>query len=235
MDKILIEACGEIGVDLDSTQASLFMQYKRLLLEWNAKMNLTTITDDREIIIKHFVDSVSLLPYLDAENKSLIDVGTGAGFPGIPIKIASPSVCVTLVDSLLKRTLFINEVIDRLSLLNANCFHMRAEEGARGSFRESFDICVSRAVAELSVLSEYCIPFVKQGGFFVSFKGPECEKEAMAAEKAISVLGGKIEDIKKVKIPFSDIVHSLIMIKKVRQTPVKYPRKPGKISKSPIK
>lgn len=235
MDKILMDSFGELGVDIDSLQVSKFMKYKDMLLLWNEKMNLTAITDEREVILKHFADSVSLVPFIDFENKKVIDVGSGAGFPGIPIKIVKPSISLTLLDSLNKRINFLFNVVSEIELSDVECIHLRAEDGGRmEGLRENFDICVSRAVANLAVLSEYCLPFVKNGGYFVSLKGPDAGEEILNAEKAVEILGGVIEEVKTVDIPFTDITHTLIMIKKVRQTPFKYPRKSGKISKNPI-
>lgn len=236
MNKLLIDACKNFGIELDSLKVSQFLKYMELMLLWNEKINLTAITQEKEIILKHFADSVSLLKFIDLKGKSFIDVGTGAGFPGIPLKIAEPSAKVTLIDSLNKRINFLNTVISEISLSDIICIHTRAEEGGKNpDLREKFDVCVSRAVSELSVLAEYCLPFVKVGGTFVSFKGPDIKNELDNGKKSIDILGGEVETIENVKIPFTDIKHSLIMIKKVRQTPVKYPRKSGKASKSPIK
>lgn len=235
MDRVLIEACEKIGVEICEEQVVQFMKYKDLLLEWNEKINLTAITDEKEILLKHFVDSVSVLPFIDIKNKSVIDVGTGGGFPGVPLKIACPSARVTLLDSLNKRINFLKEVVSELGLSDVCCVHSRAEDGGQDlNYREKFDFCVSRAVANLAVLAEYCLPFIKVGGTFVSLKGPDAKDEVILAERAIDVLGGEIDVVEKVQIPFTDINHTLIMIKKVRQTPTKYPRKSGKISKSPI-
>ncbi len=235
MYKILIEACEKIGVEIGEEQVFQFMKYKDLLLEWNEKINLTAITDEKEILLKHFVDSLSVLPFIDIKNKSVIDVGTGGGFPGLPIKIACPFAKVTLLDSLNKRINFLKEVVSQLGLDDVYCVHLRAEDGGQDfNYREKFDFCVSRAVANLAVLAEYCLPFIKVGGTFVSLKGPDAKAEVIQAGKAIDVLGGEIDVVEKVQIPFTDINHTLIMIKKVRQTPSKYPRKSGKISKSPI-
>lgn len=236
MDKILIDACDELGVKIDEKKVSQFFKYMEMIIEWNKKFNLTAITEPKEILLKHFADSVSLIPFIDIKEKKVIDVGTGAGFPGIPIKIIEPSIKLTLLDSLKKRVNFLQNAVDVIPLNDTECIHIRAEDGGKNEkFREKFDVCVSRAVADLTVLSEYCIPFVKKGGVFISLKGPDAKEETERAEKAIEVLGGKTDSVNKVKIPFTDIIHTLIIIKKVRQTPSIYPRKPGKISKNPIK
>lgn len=236
--ELLKNACFEIGIDIDEKQTEMFFKYKEMLLEWNEKMNLTAITEEREIILKHFVDSISFLGKtgFDIKNKSVIDVGTGAGFPGIPVKIICPDIKLTLMDSLMKRVKFLEALIGELVFDDVSCVHMRAEEGGKNKdYREKFDVCVSRAVANLTVLSEYCLPFVKQGGMFISMKGPSVETELSEAEKAIKLFGGEVFDIKTVNIPFSDINHLMIFIKKLRQTPSKYPRNFGQINKNPIK
>ena len=199
-------------------------------------MNLTAITDEREIMLKHFADCLMLCPETDAlGGKTVIDVGTGAGFPGVPLKIARPELEVTLLDSLNKRITFLNEVVSGLGLEKVKCLHLRAEDGgADKNLREKFDLCVSRAVADLSVLSEYCLPFVKVGGYFISMKGPDVSEEIERAKKAVKLLGGSIEEVKKTAIPGTDIVHSLVIIKKGKPTPPKYPRKAGKAKKEPI-
>ncbi len=235
--QLLNEICHKMGISLTEKQLSQFMLYKDLLLEWNEKINLTAITDQREIIIKHFADCISIgaaLPFL--ENAALIDVGTGAGFPGIPLKIVFPSLQVTLLDSLHKRVSFLEEVVQKLELSGVSCVHSRAEDGGQNPiYREKFDYCVSRAVANLAVLSEYCLPFIRKGGSFISLKGPEVGEELDIAKNAIRTLGGEITGIKPVEIPLSNLHHTLVLIKKIGQTPKQYPRKAGKISKNPIK
>ena len=235
MDKLLVDACAQMGIELSAEQTKQFLEYKDLLLEWNEKMNLTAITEDREVILKHFADSLTLLPYVKVQGKSVIDVGTGAGFPGIPIKIAVPEVKLTLLDSLNKRIKFLEEVCNKLGLKGVDCIHSRAEDGGRNkALREKFDICVSRAVANLSVLSEYDLPFVKAGGQLIALKGPAGYEEAEDAKKAIKLLGGEISDIKEIELPYTDIKHTIIFINKIKQTPTKYPRKAGTITKDPI-
>ena len=199
-------------------------------------MNLTGITDYREVVQKHFVDSLSLVYAADIMKlESMIDVGTGAGFPGVPLKIAFPHLKIVLLDSLNKRILFLNELIDKLRLENITAIHGRAEDAARKKeYRESFDICVSRAVANLSSLSEYCIPFVKKNGFFISYKSTNIDNEIRDAKKALFLLGGKCVDKKEFYLPDSDIGRSLIVIRKEKATPSKYPRKAGLPSKEPL-
>lgn len=235
--QLLKEISSEMGFSLSEKQLSQFMLYKDLLLEWNETINLTAITDQREIIIKHFADCISIgetLPF--QENATLIDVGTGAGFPGVPLKIVFPSLQVTLLDSLQKRVSFLDELVEKLELDDVSCIHSRAEDGGKNpAYREQFDYCVSRAVANLAVLSEYCLPFVKEGGCFISLKGPDVEEEVEEAKNAIGILGGEIIGITPVAIPMSDLHHSLVFIKKIGQTPKQYPRKAGKISKNPMK
>lgn len=235
LEELLCESCRKIGVELNQAQLKQFMTYKDMLIVWNEKMNLTAITDDREIILKHFVDCLALCSGADMSGKKIIDVGTGAGFPGVPVKIACPDIDITLLDSLNKRITFLNELTKALGLEKTDCVHMRAEDGGNDKgLRESFDMCISRAVANLAVLCEYCLPFVRVGGMFISMKGPDVSQEISEAEKAIKVLGGEISEIKKVSIPETDINHSLIIIKKIRSTPSKYPRKAGKVKKEPI-
>lgn len=236
LKRYLEEGSNQFGVSLDNNQINQFFCYKDLIIEWNKKMNLTAITEEKEIIIKHFLDSISIGQSLDFTSvNNIIDIGTGAGFPGIPIKIAYPNLKITLLDSLNKRIDFLKKVVSQLSLKDVKCVHGRAEElGQNKDYRKSYDICVSRAVAHLSVLAEYTLPFLKVGGTFISMKSINVEEEINDSTKAIDVLGGEIIDIKDTMIPFSDINHRIILIKKVRPTPTKFPRKPGKPSKNPI-
>ena len=233
--ELLKTSAEKMGIELSKNQLEKFDLYKKLLLEWNEKMNLTAITDDEGIAIKHFADSISVLPLIENKNASLIDVGTGAGFPGIPLKIANDGFKVTLLDSLNKRITFLEEVKKELGITNLECIHSRAEDGGRNAdLREKFDYCVSRAVARLSVLSEYCMPFVAVGGYFISLKGPDAAEELTEAQKAISVLGGKVEKVVEITIPESDLKHCAVMIKKIKSTPKAYPRKAGTAAKKPL-
>lgn len=229
------EYSNEMGILLDEKQINQFYTYMNLLLEWNQKINLTAITKPDEIILKHFIDSITIANNIE-ENAKLIDVGTGAGFPGIPIKIIREDIEVTLLDSLNKRIVFLQEVIKQLSLTKIEAVHSRVEEfGKNKKYRESFDYATSRAVANLSTLSEYLIPLVKVKGCCISMKGPDIEEEIQQSKKAISLLGGKVEEIKKFQLPKSDIDRNIIMIRKIKPTSPKYPRKPGMATKEPIK
>lgn len=226
----------ELGVELSANQINQFLKYYELLVEWNEFMNLTAITDYDEVMKKHFVDSLSLIKAYDV-NKSvhLIDVGTGAGFPGLALKIAYPNFKVTLLDSLNKRIKFLDEVIMQLDLKDVETVHGRAEDFAKpGKLREKYDLCVSRAVANMTSLSEYCLPFVKAGGAFISYKSEKMNEEMENAKKAISVLGGEFERYTEFNLPESDIYRNLVVIKKVKETPKKYPRKAGLPTKEPI-
>lgn len=219
---------------LDEKQSKQFYEYMNLLLEWNEKINLTAITNQEDIILKHFVDCMTLLPYLK-EKKKMIDVGTGAGFPGIPIKIVKPDMQITLLDSLNKRVKFLEEVTQTIGLKEIQAVHGRAEEFARKKGeRESYDIATSRAVARLNVLLEYLMPFVKVGGKCICMKSNHIEEELEEAKKAIQVLGGEIEKIEELSLGNSDIIRKIIIIKKVKSTPKEFPRKAGTPSKSPI-
>ncbi|MBE5876979.1 MAG: 16S rRNA (guanine(527)-N(7))-methyltransferase RsmG [Lachnospiraceae bacterium] len=233
---ILEKGLKELGLSLNDTQIQQLLQYYELLVSWNEVMNLTAITEFEEVCVKHFIDSVSLCKAYDCTKKiSLIDVGTGAGFPGIPLKIAFPNMKITLLDSLGKRVKFLNEVIAQLGLEDIEAIHGRAEDYAKPQLlRESFDVCVSRAVANLATLSEYCMPYVKVGGHFISYKSEKIVEEMQTADKAIATLGGEVEAQNEFTLPCSDIYRNLFVIKKCKATPKKYPRKAGLPSKEPI-
>ncbi len=235
MTHFLSDIASKAGFTLSDTQLEQFNTYANLLVEWNEKMNLTAITEPAEIATKHFVDSLYGLKFL-AGKKKIIDVGTGAGFPGLPLKIAKSDIELTLLDSLNKRLTFLTEVKSQLGLDNVTCIHTRAEDGAKtGSLlRESFDGAVSRAVANLSCLCEYCLPYVKRGGVFLAYKGPEVEEELASAQNAIEILGGEVTGVFKYTIPETDITHSVVVITKIKSTPDKYPRLQGKIQKKPL-
>ncbi len=226
-----------MGFDVEDKEIDKFLDLKEILLEWNEKINLTTITQKEEIFIKHYFDSVAcLMDGYIKEGMKVIDVGTGAGFPGIPLKILRKDIKLTLLDSLNKRINYLEDALSRLNIKNVELVHARAEEGgANIKYREKFDIVLSRAVAPMNILAEYCLPYVNVGGFFLCQKGPNCEEELKAAENAMVLLGGQLKEVKLYKLPYSDITHSIIIIQKVKNTPTKYPRKPGKPSSDPIK
>ena len=227
----------ELGITLSEEQKTQFLQYYELLVEWNSFMNLTGITDYEEVMLKHYLDSLVLKLPITGDNSRLrlIDVGTGAGFPGLPLKIAYPDTEVVLFDSLNKRIKFLDEVISQLSLKGVTTIHGRAEDGGRNpKLREQFDVSVSRAVADLAVLSEYNLPFVKIGGYFVAYKSGDVDAEVEKSKKAVSILGGVIEKVDKFTLPETDIERSLVYIKKIKSTGKKYPRKAGLPSKEPL-
>ena len=222
MSQIFENKLKELGIVLNDDQKRQFDFFYELLVEWNKVMNLTGITEYEEVNEKHFVDN-------------LIDIGTGAGFPGIPLKIAFPHLKVVLLDSLNKRIKFLNTVIEELGLIDIETIHGRAEDFAKqGKYREQFDLCVSRAVANLSTLSEYCMPYIHTDGRFIPYKSGEIEEEVTGAKKAVHVLGGKIEDVVKFQLPGTEIGRSFVKIKKYQNTPKKYPRKAGLPAKEPI-
>lgn len=226
----------KMSIQLNKEQSIQFQKYYELLIEWNKVMNLTAITEYEEVVDKHFIDSLSIEKAVDLNIiEKVIDVGTGAGFPGIPLKIVYPHLKITLLDSLNKRINFLNEVISKLKLENIEAIHGRAEDIAKDKkYREQYDISVSRAVANLSTLSEYSLPFVKVGGLFISYKAEKADEEIKKAEKAVSVLGGKIEKIIKFQLPETDIGRTLVKINKIKITAKKYPRKAGLPSKEPL-
>ena len=232
----LEKGLGELGLSLTDEQLGQLLQYYELLISWNEVMNLTAITEFEEVCVKHFIDSLSLCKAYDCTKSiSVIDVGTGAGFPGNPLKIAFPNMKITLLDSLGKRVKFLNEVINQLGLKDIEAIHGRAEDFAKPQMlRESFDLCVSRAVANLATLSEYCMPYVKVGGQFISYKSEKIVEEMKMAEKAISILGGEVIAQNEFTLPCSDIYRNLFVIQKYKTTPKKYPRKAGLPSKEPI-
>ncbi len=236
-ESLLNTSVEALGITLDEKQIAQFIKYYELLVEWNSFMNLTGITEYEEVVQKHFVDSLTLCKALDPMSvESVIDIGTGAGFPGIPLKIAYPHLKVTLLDSLQKRIKFLDEVILQLGLEEIETIHGRAEDFAKPSLkRESYDLCVSRAVANLASLSEYCLPYVKVGGYFIPYKSGKTEEELAESKKAVFLLGGKLTEEVKFMLPDSDITRSLIKIEKINPTPKKFPRKSGMATKEPIK
>ncbi len=234
MKSYIKEYFAKMNIEIDGAQAEQFITYKDMLIEWNKVMNLTGITEDKEVVIKHFGDSVSLLSAADFEGKSVIDVGTGAGFPGLPLKIACPSIELTLLDALRKRLDFLKAVCDKTGT-EAELVHGRAEDTAKdGSYREKFDIAVSRAVAELNILAEMDMPFVKKGGLMLALKGPGAYDEAKRAENAVRTLGGEIREIRKIILPETDLEHTVIIIEKIGETPKEYPRRFKKMERAPL-
>lgn len=239
MDR-LVDICNKINIDISDNQIEKFKSYYELLIEKNKVMNLTAITEKNEVIIKHFIDSIAIIPYLKKldlidSNKRIIDIGTGAGFPGIPLKIMLPDIEFTLLDSLNKRVGFLNEVIDNLDLSGIEAIHGRAEDYAVDKkYREKYDFCVSRAVANLSTLSEYCLPFVKTGGLFISYKAGDSEEEINNSKNAIKLLGGKINKVEEFILPETDVTRVFVLVNKLTNTDKKYPRKAGIPTKKPL-
>ena len=233
MKKLIKQECAQIDIELTDVQCEQFETYYNLLIDWNKKMNLTRITEPDEVVIKHFTDSLTLLKYSDInKDAKLIDVGTGAGFPGIPLKIARPDIKLTLLDSLNKRLSFLTEVCSQIGI-EAELVHARAEDGARNNkYREKFDFAVSRAVARLNILSEYCLPYVKAGGKFISMKGPELNAELNEAKSAIKTLGGKVTAVNEFTLKNSG--RTIVVIEKAKNTPKVFPRNSLKIKTKPL-
>lgn len=236
MEKLLKDCFLKLNIPYNDDIIKAFLEYKNIIEIQNETMNLTAIKDDTDFIIKHFADSVSPISVFDfKEGSSIIDVGTGAGFPGIPLKIVRNDLSLTLLDSLNKRVNFLEDTVKKLGLHDVTCIHARAEDGGKDELlRESFDIATSRAVADLSVLLEYTLPFVKVGGYAVLLKGSRYKEETDNAKNALNVLGGEIENVFEINLPFTDIVHAVIIIKKIKETPAKYPRKAGAVTKKPL-
>ena len=223
---LMKSSLNDVGRLFSKEEYDKFIRYMELLKEWNEKVNLTAITEDGEIITKHFIDSLKAFKFRPLEDaESIIDVGTGAGFPGLPIKIVNPLVKLTLLDSLNKRLNFLKEVVADLKIEDVKFVHARAEDGGRNpELREMYDIAISRAVGNMTLLSELCLPYVKVGGYFIALKGPTVEEEVNEAKHAISLLGGKLEEIMEVEIEGTDLNHKLVIIKKIKNTPKIYPR-----------
>ena len=233
---LMKEAANEVGLELTEVQYEQFIKYMRLLQEWNEKINLTAITEDEEVIKKHFIDCIKAFKSDAIKNaRNIIDVGTGAGFPGLPIAIMNQNVEVTLLDSLNKRINYLNIVVRELGLKNVTTIHSRAEDGARKQeLREKFDVATSRAVANMAVLSEFCMPYVRKGGYFVALKVPSIDEELKNAGNAIKTLGGELKGIIEVSIEETDLKHNIVEVEKIKPCPKTYPRKAGTITKKPL-
>ncbi len=233
-NKKIVELAKKINIDLKEEEVQKYYDYMNLLLEWNKKINLTAITEEDDVILKHFIDSMTVIKYLK-NNDKIIDVGTGAGFPGIPLAIIRPESEITLLDSLNKRIWFLNDVIKKINLKNVTAIHSRAEDFGQNKInREKYDISISRAVANLTILVEYLLPLVKIGGKCICMKGTNVEEEIENAKFAINELGGKIINIDKLTLPDSDMERNVVIIEKIKDTAIKYPRKAGMPSKNPL-
>lgn len=238
--KTLYDGLSKLNISISKKQEDMLFSFYEMLIEKNKVMNLTAITDIEEVVVKHFLDSLSIVKVLDekelSNNLKVIDIGTGAGFPGIPLKIVFPNLNITLLDSLNKRLVFLQEVIEKLGLENIDTVHGRCEDiGRKEEYREQYDLCVSRAVANLSTLSELCIPFVKKGGLFVSYKAGDCKEEVINAKYAIKKLGGKTGNIVEFNLPNTDLSRVFVEIFKENNTPKDFPRKAGTPLKQPLK
>ena len=233
----LKKALRTMGIETEETLLKKFIGYMGGVLEWNEKVNLTTITDPEEFVIKHFIDSVICADYPEyADAERIIDVGTGAGFPGVPLAIISPEKNFFLMDSLNKRLKIIDTLCMENDIKNVITIHSRAEELAKNkTHREQYDLCVSRAVANMVVLAEYCLPFIRTGGFLMAYKGPDAESEIAEASHALSLLGGRVEEVRRGNLDEFGIDHKIVVIKKIKNTPSKYPRKAGTPAKEPLK
>ncbi|SNX53775.1 16S rRNA (guanine(527)-N(7))-methyltransferase RsmG [Thermoanaerobacterium sp. RBIITD] len=233
---ILLKGAELLGIHMDMFHVEQFDRYYNLLIEWNNKMNLTAITEEHDVVIKHFLDSLSVFKSGKIKkDEKIIDIGAGAGFPSIPVKIVFQNFKLTIIDSLKKRTIFLNELKSYLKLKDVDILHGRAEDLGRDSLlRENYDIALARAVASLNVICEYCLPFVKKNGYFIALKGPNVEEEIYASYNALKILNSEIEDIIDINLPYTDILHKLIVIKKYDLVDIKYPRKPKAIETKPL-
>ena len=236
IDKIYKNLSYELGIELSADQITKFEEYYKILIEWNSVMNLTGITDHEEVITKLFFDSLTCLKAgIDFKGAKVIDIGTGAGFPGMPIKILIDQVEMNLLDSLNKRINFLKEVCSKLDISDVNFFHGRAEDyGQNSKHREKYDIVISRAVADLGILSEYAIPFLKIGGCFIAEKSSNSTEEIEKSKEAIRILGGEVEDVVEIKVPGIERINFIVVIRKLKKTPIKYPRKAGTPTKNPL-
>lgn len=235
--EIMKEACDRVSMEFNEDKYNKFMKYMALLQEWNEKVNLTAITEDEAVVKKHFIDCINAFSVEEFKSaKTIIDVGTGAGFPGLPIAIMRDDVEVTLLDALNKRIKVLDLIVTELGLKNVTTIHARAEEGSRkNEHREMYDIATSRAVANMSLLSEFCMPYVKIGGHFIPLKGPSIEEEMANGKNAVKILGGEIQEIREVKVEDTDLKHNLVIVKKIKSCGPKYPRIMGTIKKAPLK
>lgn len=233
LETILKDGFAALHISPDAAAYERYRIYFEYLEEMNKVMNLTAISGEEDVARLHFLDCAALLSFAELSGKRVIDIGSGAGFPGMALKIACPDMDITLLDSLDKRIGFLKKLCEKLSLSGVECVHMRAEE-APAEYRQSYDYALSRAVARLSVLAELCLPFVKKGGYFVAMKGPDCKAEVDEARRAVALLGGELESVEDYTIPGTEIVHSAVMIRKVKDSPARYPRRWAQIKKQPL-